>query len=175
MNICGEKYGRLTAIKQVGRDNSRQALWLFQCECGKTCVTRASSVRNGNTSSCGCFKKEQSSIISKQTIKNAHAANITHGRSKDRIYKLYGAMKQRCYNPHINNNEGYSPSNCRWVTMDVQCRNTSSCRFVTINGETKTITDWSIQYNINPNTVFGRLNRGMPPREAITTPVKKPS
>jgi hypothetical protein len=73
----------------------------------------------------------------------------------------------------LDNNSGYSPGNCIWATMKEQCLNRRSNHLVTIDGETKTITEWSNEYGINPRTVFGRIHRGRDPIESITTPVIK--
>lgn len=67
----------------------------------------------------------------------------------------------------IDNNSGYSPQNCRWVDMSVQCRNRRSNHWVTHNGETKCLTDWAIQQGISPRIVTTRLYRGWTEEEAL--------
>lgn len=42
-----------------------------------------------------------------------------------------------------NNDKGYSPSNCRWVTARQNANNRSTNSFYTAFGETKTIAEWS--------------------------------
>lgn len=42
----------------------------------------------------------------------------------------------------IDNDGPYSPENCRWVTGKVNCSNRSSSRFITIDGVTKTFSNW---------------------------------
>lgn len=68
----------------------------------------------------------------------------------------------------INVNGNYEPSNCRWITRKEQGRNTTKNRFITYNGETKTLTEWSETYNINITTLSDRLKAGIPFGEAIT-------
>ena len=41
-DIAGQKFGRLTAVKRVGKDKHGHALWECECECGnKTLVDRS--------------------------------------------------------------------------------------------------------------------------------------
>jgi len=72
----------------------------------------------------------------------------------------------------IDINGDYEPSNCRWATNYDQNRNRTNNRFFTINGITKIITDWCIDYNIKITTVYGRLRRGWEVVAALSTPAK---
>lgn len=54
-DISGKKFGKLTAIKRVGKDRFNAALWLCKCECGGEKVITGRSLRNGSTKSCGCL------------------------------------------------------------------------------------------------------------------------
>lgn len=66
VDITGERYGRLTVIKEV-ESNKYHRRWLCQCDCGNETVAYMNSLRNGNTQSCGCLQKER-----------AHEANISN-------------------------------------------------------------------------------------------------
>ena len=71
-----------------------------------------------------------------------------------------------------DNNAGYSPDNCRWVTMAEQCDNRRNNHIVTIDGQKKTLLQWSKQFNINYQTVQDRLKRGWNEIDALTMPVQ---
>lgn len=43
----------------------------------------------------------------------------------------------------IDNGRGYSPDNCRWVTAKENSRNRRNTVFLTINGETKSVAEWT--------------------------------
>jgi hypothetical protein len=62
----------------------------------------------------------------------------------------------------INNNKGYSPDNCRWVDRIVQANNTRRNVYLTINGETKTATEFARQYHVKPVLLLERVRKGMP-------------
>ena len=64
----GNKYGRLTVIKEYGRDKNGSVLWLCKCECGNEVVVRCDSLINGNTKSCGCLKRERASDRMREQI-----------------------------------------------------------------------------------------------------------
>ncbi len=70
----------------------------------------------------------------------------------------------------INNDRGYSPDNCRWVTKKVQMRNTRRTHFLTFRGETKCITDWAEETGISRAVIDARINRlGWSVERALTT------
>jgi len=54
-NYIGNKYGKLTVISFHGyaQSNNKDSLWLCQCDCGETKITRIRTLKNGNTKTCG--------------------------------------------------------------------------------------------------------------------------
>jgi hypothetical protein len=53
-DITGQKFGKLTAIKQKGSDKKRNKLWLCKCSCGKKTTVIANNLICGRSKSCGC-------------------------------------------------------------------------------------------------------------------------
>ena len=73
----------------------------------------------------------------------------------------------------INNDGNYAPSNCRWSDKITQCNNTRQNKYFIINGVSKTIHQWCIEYNVPVNRVRQRLyKRHWNIEKALTTPVK---
>lgn len=61
----------------------------------------------------------------------------------------------------------YEPSNCRWASRVTQARNTSTNRFITIDGETRTMAEWCEVRAIRYGIVKYRLREGWSEEEAI--------
>lgn len=78
-------------IKQVGRNKQRKILWLCKCDCENKTIVRGSSLKIGDTKSCGCLQKE---TISKINTKHNHSkrGKITQ------TYESWHQMIQRCIN-----------------------------------------------------------------------------
>lgn len=148
-----KEYGK---IKKV-----RYKFGIFQCKCGNLFESTLSSVRNNQTKTCGCLRKENS-------------GKRTHGFSRTRIYNIWKTMIQRCTNKRnihyknygargisvcerwlsfpnfeedmnkeadnnlsidrINVNGNYEPSNCRWATSSTQSKNTRVLRSTNTSG-----------------------------------------
>ena len=93
LDISGQKFNRLTAIRYIGTNSHKIQLWEFKCDCGTIGIKSKSSVANNWIKSCGCLLRETSS---KTCI-----ANIKHKMCDSRVYKIYHGMKSRC-NHHKN-------------------------------------------------------------------------
>lgn len=88
LNLRGQRFGRLTAIEEVGANERRHILWKCQCDCGEQVVVTATSLITGHTKSCGCLMRE---TVSKQFTK--------HGESDSRLYTVWSGMINRCECP----------------------------------------------------------------------------
>lgn len=95
-DLTGQKFGRLTVIKHIGSDKQHQALWECVCDCGNNHIATGHGLLRGGVKSCGCLKNE----LSSERLKK-------HGASKTRIYRIWGAMKQRCYNRNHSHYDNY--------------------------------------------------------------------
>lgn len=59
----------------------------------------------------------------------------------------------------INNDEGYSPENSRWVNRKEQARNRSTNIKITIGNATKTLTEWCEIFELDYSTINARYKR----------------
>lgn len=103
-DLTGQRFGSLTAKKYVGAKDG-DAKWLCQCDCGNESIVYANNLKRGTTKSCGCKR------YNKVTI---------HGKSRTRLYNIWGLIIERCTN---GNNPSYKNYGGRGITMCDEWRN----------------------------------------------------
>ena len=185
----GNKYGRLTVIERVKNDKAGNAKWRCMCECGKVVDVLALNLRKGTTQSCGCLNIERAKEANTTHGHYYKPIYGVWRNIKDRCYnhnnKSYGDYGGRgitvCaewqdfqvfydwamshgYNHNltidrIDNNNGYSPDNCRLVDMKTQSNNRRSNHLVTYKGKTQTISQWADELGIKYDTLLTRISK----------------
>lgn len=73
----------------------------------------------------------------------------------------------------IDNNEGYSPKNCRWVNKKTQNNNKNNNIKITHEGEVRTLSQWADHFHILPSTLHYRYKKGMRPPEMFAEKIKR--
>ena len=188
--LLGFQFGRLTVMAFAGLNKQGSATWLCQCTCGNTKVISGNNLKKGDIKSCRCLQKELARIrhtthgmLHTQVYKKWRSM-IQRCYNQNNIgYKNYGGrgiiVCERWRNSFVHfledigeppttahtierldNNGPYSAENCCWATNDVQQRNTRATHFLTLHGQTMTLTDWSRVIGIHPITLCARLRRG---------------
>lgn len=81
--LTGQRFGKLTVIKRAEQNSkSGNAMWVCKCDCTNDVTVIGSHLRSGHTTSCGCNRISERSM----------------GHSKDRLYRTWMGMHNRCYN-----------------------------------------------------------------------------
>lgn len=196
IDLTGQPFGRLTVISFAGTANNGEATWLCKCSCGNTSTHKSYYLRKGTTKSCGCLRDESrithghtigkrdtatyktwENMIQRCTNQKHHhwhkygGAGITVCQEW-RDYSTFLADMGNRPNGHtldrINNNIGYSRSNCRWATPSQQQRNRKTSRMITWNGKTQLMIEWAEELNIPYSTIESRMRAGMPLDKVFT-------
>lgn len=76
IDLTGQRFGRLVVVERA------ETKWLCKCDCGNTKAVLGGHLRSGDIKSCGCLQNEQ---------------RTKHGMRNTRVYKIWCAMKERCY------------------------------------------------------------------------------
>ena len=187
----GDKYNYLTAIKFSHKIKTSQC-WFFKCDCGNEKVFFVNSVKQGNSKSCGCLKIEKATIHGMEGTKTYKSWNAMKTRclnKNDKGYKNYGGRgiticpewmkfenfykdmgerpKDRSID-RIDNDGNYNKENCHWATRTEQQNNKRNNRFLTYQGKTQNIKQWSEELNIKAKTIGTRIHRGWNDKKILT-------
>lgn len=93
IDLTGQRFGRLVALRDVGRGGStgRLVLWRCRCDCGSIIVTNSNYLRTKHIKSCGCL------FLEGNNLKHGHAR-------KDMLsptFTTWRSMIQRCHDPNL--------------------------------------------------------------------------
>lgn len=112
LNITGRRFGRLRVLGINGLLPDGRIGWRCLCRCGGLRVTRAASLLNGATRSCGCLAIE---MYSKRML-----AMRTHCMTGTRLANSWFAMMARCYRPNSAGYRSYGGRGiavCDWIKL----------------------------------------------------------
>lgn len=201
IDLTGQKFGRLTVVKRA-KNKGSCTVWECLCDCGNITAVRAYDLKIGRTKSCGCYNMEHitkhgHSHDRLYNIWRTAKSRCTNPQDKD--FERYGARGIVMCNEwtgsnglenfigwsmsngyqdnlsidRIDNSKGYSPDNCRWVTMKKQQNNRRNNHIITYNGKSQTISQWSEELGIKHSTLLYRIDSGWSVEKALNTPVKR--
>ena len=140
IDITGLRSGKLVAIEPVGQNKLKQRMWRLRCDCGGEKIALAGNFRAGGVTSCGCGRSRPKHGYTKTRIYRVWCSmkQRCFGKKHPSYHRYGGRGIGICaewmtfepfaewafangYAEHlqidrINNDAGYEPSNCRFVT-----------------------------------------------------------
>ena len=186
-----------------GRSTKGEIMYQCKCDCGKMFTARRYLLINRKIMSCGCLRKINaeivnskhgmyktptyqvwSGIIQRCTNKNHKKYSDYGGRgimvckrwfeSFENFIEDMGAKPNSNYSiDRIDNDGNYCKDNCRWATWITQQNNKRNNHYITYQGVTKTLKEWSNSLGISYCTLTSRINKSRWSIErSFTTPVK---
>lgn len=200
INLIGVRFGELVVVSRA-EDRKRNRYWNCVCDCGRPSVVAGVSLTRGRTKTCGhgvnapkhghAFTGKHTNeyktwLAIKQRCFNKNHIAFCHygGRGitmcqewKDSFPAFFRDVGPKPSSNHsidrIDNSKNYEPGNCKWATRSEQMNNTRAVKLVTIDGETKTVTEWCDILGLSKTMVRNRIHIGWTPEKALTTPKKK--
>jgi len=198
----GERYGKLTVVKEVKEfiqpSGQKQRAFLCKCDCGNKTKVRLSHLRHNRVRSCGCIIGEHHGEVGtklyniwrgmKTRSKPYHSeSHLYHDRGIDmcdewensylsfKEWAMGNGYSEELTIDRIDNNKGYFPENCRFVTQRVNNANRRNTKVVMYKGEEMPLTlllrDKGLMDHYN--AIYMRLDRGWGVDEAIDTPIRQ--
>lgn len=197
----GDVFGRWTVVSPAPRKRYF-AHWHCRCACGNARDVMARNLSRGSTQSCGCWKREAAGRQARTHgmrhtpeygVWIGLIARCTNPRNKG--YKNYGArgispsdefrhdfpawllhVGPRPSPQHsierIDNDKGYIRGNMKWALKLEQANNTTRNHRLTLNGETRNLSEWARILGCKHLLLLKRLNRGWSVEQTLTTPVR---
>lgn len=190
---------RLEDVQYTKKQKTKQ--YLCQCECGRYVKISYYNLIYGKTKSCGCLKSRYRTPHLTHGMTGTRIYEIWTGMKKRcenpkaNNYHLYGGRGiklckewhsfgkfyrwaiENGYNDkltidRIDVNKDYEPSNCKWSTFKEQANNKRNTVYITVNNETKCITEWAKLLNIPTSTLSSRIHCFGNVSKVITKPYR---
>lgn len=199
IDLVGKRFGRLVVISKANKNKWGKLSWLCCCDCGKKTIVIVSDLKNSKTRSCGCLHHDKitkhghtightpskiyqswNSMVQRCTNKNSNAYKNYGGRGItvctrwlkfENFLDDMGECPEGFQIDRINNNDGYHPSNCQWVTPKMNNRNRRNNRLINFNGTIQCLAAWAEQTGIPRTVLEWRLNHGWSIKQTLTESV----
>lgn len=72
-----------------------------------------------------------------------------------------------------DNDQGYSPNNCRWASDAEQRLNKRNNRHLTLDGKTQTVTEWAATLGVPVDRLWSRVRKDEPIERILSTDLLK--
>ena len=195
--LTGEKFGKWSVIERAP-NKGRAVMWRCRCDCGTEKIVHGTSLKSGTSTMCrSCADrshKPRSHGLTKHPLYRTWQrikSSTTNPNHQD--YEWYGGKGVSVceewfhdftkfyewsithgYQPgltidRIEVDGNYEPSNCRWIPFKEQTLNRTDSVYLTHNGITRTVKEWSQITGIKPSTLYARFHKGWPHDKILST------
>lgn len=119
IDIIGKTFNMLTVLAYDHTNQDGQRYYLCKCQCGKETIVRGTSLRSGNTKSCGCARRnswEASLKKRKINLLNQKFGKLTVIEATNQSYPGGGSIWKcqcDCGNIHYTNTHELKIGRCR--------------------------------------------------------------
>lgn len=103
VDMVGLKFGRLKVIAFSHTNKWREKVWKCKCDCGSYTEVSTAKLKSGNTTSCGCYRKE----CVERGLTRKYDISAYNKKKATRLYKCWQDMKARCSNPKNKRYKNY--------------------------------------------------------------------
>ena len=200
-DLTGLRFGKLTVVGRAESAANGRIQWTCKCDCGNHTVCMAYNLLNGHTQSCGCLHENGtrtthgmrrtrlyriwSDMKSRCNNQNRPRYSDYGGRGivvceeweqSFEAFSDWALANGYCDGltiDRIDNDGDYRPENCRWITRHDQGSNKRNNNLLTLNGETKTISQWAKITGIDRRTIAKRKKLGWTDERALTETKRK--
>lgn len=190
-DLTGRTFGRLKVVYRAPNDESENRVsWHCLCACGGVKVATTKDLVTGCTFTCGCARithGKSGSLLYKVWASMRERCNNPSAKSYPKYggrgisvckrwddYETFvadmGPRPPRHSIERVDNQGDYCPANCRWATSREQMRNMSRNRWLTADGRTMLMTDWTAELRCSVSLITMRLKNGWSEEEACLTP-----
>lgn len=76
-DLTGQRFGRLTVLNMLPERRNNKIVYHCKCDCGNECDVLASTLKNGNSKSCGCLRSENNTKRSGYNLTNQKFGKLT--------------------------------------------------------------------------------------------------
>lgn len=141
IDLTGQRFGRLMVVERAtATTKSTNARWRCLCDCGNEVTVLGTTLRRGESQSCGCLSLEQ---------KKARATK--HNGCHTRLANIWYGMKERCNCPTCPSYKNYGGRGIKvcdeWLNDFTVFR------------------DWALSHGYDPKLTVDRIdnNKGYSP------------
>lgn len=133
MSLCedltGKRFNKLVVLYRDENGHGDKSRWKCICDCGNETTVSGTNLKTGAVKSCGCLR---------------HTKHDTHHLSNTRLYRIWNAMKNRCY---LKSHHAYSYYGARGIVVCAEWKDNFEAFY-----------DWAISSGYSEDLTIDRID-----------------